>query len=365
MNDHQERIQYLDSSRGIAALVVFISHFILVFFPSLNFSSIAHTPLHLIWDGSAAVMYFFIHSGFILCYRLEQRNFNLTLRSYLAFVGRRIFRIYPVFIFCLIMMYVAIRLNLFQQNPLSVISFPLNEYWQSSVSIMSVLKQALLLIRIPNEPVLRLLPQDWTLSIEIAISLILPFLYLLRSQNAVWILVFVYLSVHFLSLDGFVFDFALGISIVSIYPHFTLWWKSNSSTFVKFIIVLFAILFMSTDHILPPKIFSILELIFIHSKAWGCALMMLILLSSVKLKKLFSYGFLTLQGKISYSLYLVHLPLLFIIYPLGSALTFPGLILFLMVYVLGYFISFLLYTGIEMPMIRTGKNLSRKIFKIG
>ena len=91
MNDHQERIQYLDSSRGIATgcilfPILYLSFSISEFFPLL----LIH-PLHLIWDGSAAVMYFFIHSGFILCYRLEQRNFNLTLRSYLAFVGRRIF----------------------------------------------------------------------------------------------------------------------------------------------------------------------------------------------------------------------------------------------------------------------------------
>jgi peptidoglycan/LPS O-acetylase OafA/YrhL len=73
------RIKSLDGLRGVAALIV-VFHHILLTVPSLalayefteprqahdGLDLLTYTPLHLIWDGPAAVVIFFILSGYVL-----------------------------------------------------------------------------------------------------------------------------------------------------------------------------------------------------------------------------------------------------------------------------------------------------------
>lgn len=360
---NQDRLHFLDSSRGLAALIVFISHFILFFYPGLNSTWLAFTPLHILWDGSTAVIYFFIHSGFILTYRLQQRNFNLSFTSYLAFVWRRIFRIYPVFLITLSAMFLMYRSGYFSFNPTGPASAPLNQYWKFESGIFDFLKQALLVIRIPNDPVLRLLPQDWSLSIEIAVSLLLPVFFVLHSKNSVMLLCFIYIAVQLLSLDRFVFDFALGISIVKFYPYFRAWWQNQKTLPAKLIVFISAVVLSTTSHFLNPSISKILDLILIHTNAWGCALFLLMLLASTRIQKILNIRLLVLQGKSSYSIYLVHLSLLFLCYPISisNLMTLP--VLGILVYLLVFIISILLYFGIELPAIRLGSKWEQKFFK--
>lgn len=360
---NQDRLHFLDSSRGLAALVVFISHFILFFYPGLNSTWLASTPFHIFWDGSTAVIFFFIHSGFILTYRLQQRNFNLTSSSYLAFVWRRIFRIYPVFLFVLSGMFLLLKSGYFSFNPAGSASTPLNLYWKFESGIMDVLKQALLVIRIPNDPVMRLLPQDWSLSIEIAVSLLLPALFVLHSKHSAMLLCLIYISVQLLSLDPFVFDFALGISIVKFYPFFRSWWQNQKTIFTKSLVLISAILLCTSSHFLNPTISNFLDLILIHTNAWGCSFFLLMLLSSSRIQKLLNIRLLVLQGKSSYSIYLVHLTLLFLCYPISTSNFMSLPVLGVLIYFLVLAISILLYFGIELPAIRLGRKWEQKIFK--
>ncbi|MCT7487110.1 acyltransferase family protein [Aliarcobacter cryaerophilus] len=76
-----------DFLRGLAAITVFMSH-------SLGVYDMKTFPFTLISDGHAAVILFFVLSGFVLMYQSLNSNYN----SY-AFVIRRFFRIYPAFIF--------------------------------------------------------------------------------------------------------------------------------------------------------------------------------------------------------------------------------------------------------------------------
>lgn len=360
----QDRLHFLDSSRGLAAFVVFLSHFVLVFYPGLNQTWIASTPLHLLWDGSNAVIYFFIHSGFILTYRLHQRKFELTKSSYSAFVWRRIFRIYPLFLFVLLAMFALVRLDYFRNNPLGPLSFPLNYYWQGESGFADVIRQSLLVLRLPNDPVMRLIPQDWSLSIEMAVSLLLPAFYVFQSRFSYWLLGFIYITVQLLGLDRFVFDFVIGIVLVSLYPSFRNWWMSKSSFPAKGLILILGIALSGADHYLPFSFFQILEMIFIHTKAIGCALFLLVILASEKIKKMLSIRLLVLQGKTSYSIYLVHLLVLFLCFPLASVQFLSTPALFIMIYTLVFLLSIFLYHGIELPMIRLGRKLESKIFKI-
>lgn len=72
------RIRSLDGLRGVAAIIVLIHHSLLLF-PSLSLLNaskpaqatplewaLTHTPLHLVWAGSEAVLVFFVLSGLVL-----------------------------------------------------------------------------------------------------------------------------------------------------------------------------------------------------------------------------------------------------------------------------------------------------------
>jgi peptidoglycan/LPS O-acetylase OafA/YrhL len=58
------RLEQLDSLRGIAALTVLSQH---VLFSTVEVpASVDYTPLHLLWAGHEAVIFFFVLSGFVL-----------------------------------------------------------------------------------------------------------------------------------------------------------------------------------------------------------------------------------------------------------------------------------------------------------
>ncbi len=75
------KIGYLDGLRGVAALVVVFSHIVYMLFPAMqtgDFSTahfplieklIRYSPLSLIYGGSIAVYIFFVLSGYVLTYR--------------------------------------------------------------------------------------------------------------------------------------------------------------------------------------------------------------------------------------------------------------------------------------------------------
>lgn len=98
------RLHSLDGLRGIAALIVLIHHSLLTI-PALAdpyYSDVAakggsvewwliHTPLHLLWEGKAAVYIFFILSGIVLTLPVLKASSRYSWR---AFYPQRIVRLY-------------------------------------------------------------------------------------------------------------------------------------------------------------------------------------------------------------------------------------------------------------------------------
>src|ERR1051326_813364 len=89
----------LTSLRGIAAMVVVFYHF--GPFYSRNFSIEAHTLI--ISRGYLWVDFFFLLSGFVLCHVYAEDFLQGRVR-FREFLGKRIARIYPLHLFCLLVL---------------------------------------------------------------------------------------------------------------------------------------------------------------------------------------------------------------------------------------------------------------------
>lgn len=79
----KNRITFLDGIRGLMAINVLLCHFVCVYFPSMysttnaNLSEgaiFSYTPLSALVNGSVAVIYFFLLSGFLLSLSIFQKG---------------------------------------------------------------------------------------------------------------------------------------------------------------------------------------------------------------------------------------------------------------------------------------------------
>lgn len=340
-----ERLAYLDSSRGIAAIIVLLSHFQLTILPGLTNAAIFNTPFRILFDGQAAVLYFFVLSGFVLSLALKHET-GLTLRGYVKFIVSRIFRILPAFFFGLLFYYLVLRFV--SDRP----STWLDRFWVYKPEVSSIFEQALLVVRIPNEPELRLMPHDWTLSIELAVSILLPVLIFSSRLSPVIVLLFVYGAVKLLHLEPFSFDFSLGIFIAMEYKkhlHFSLLKKSA--------IALLSLTLISISYTLP-SVENFLNKLLIHHQSWGVALLLFLLLSSLRLQKLLSRKALVFIGKVSYSFYLLHLIILFIMTVYLNELSPLAFLLILLCAT--FLFSWASFKFIEKPFIKLGYKIVGK-----
>ena len=102
----QTRLHALDGIRGVAATVVLVHHTLLTFptFASIQYgappqgamsAALTHSPLHLVWAGPEAVLVFFVLSGLVLSAAADQRaGFSWT-----AYYPSRLVRLYlPVIV---------------------------------------------------------------------------------------------------------------------------------------------------------------------------------------------------------------------------------------------------------------------------
>src|SRR6187402_933896 len=92
----QARYRQLDSLRGLAAICVFFSHYFLIFKVDEAWATqLKATPLGILINGSSAVLFFFVLSGFVLTLPFANNKKPLKL---VEFYVKRVFRIYPAYI---------------------------------------------------------------------------------------------------------------------------------------------------------------------------------------------------------------------------------------------------------------------------
>ncbi|MBM3202945.1 acyltransferase [Candidatus Woesearchaeota archaeon] len=211
-------IAYLDSVRGLAALAVVSEHFIIAYgLPctgSLCSQLLDYSPLHLWWDGTAAVSMFFVLSGLVLSLKYFREGHTpslegFSLRRYLV---NRLFRIWPPY--CAVWLLSALLYPIVTDTPLMQTEhLPLDPWlsqmWHGHALSWGERLREVFLPRLPDAIVL--IPQAWTLTLELNISLLLPAGLLLMQRGTGWLLLFTLLLTGSLGAPVFLLHFLMGL----------------------------------------------------------------------------------------------------------------------------------------------------------
>jgi peptidoglycan/LPS O-acetylase OafA/YrhL len=175
-NASSNRLRSLDGLRGVAAAVVVLHHTFLtrssLAVPYLNPYPTqrgtaawwaTYTPLHLLWDGTEAVFVFFVLSGFVLTMRAAR-----TRSDWLRYYPKRLVRLYlPVWVA------VAVALGwatLVPRHTVAGASWWMNLVHPGTPDAHAVLRDLLLVVGNPGASNSVL----WSLRWEVYFSLLLP-----------------------------------------------------------------------------------------------------------------------------------------------------------------------------------------------
>ena len=344
-----ERIQFIDSLRGVAALLVLIPH-------SAGIMVSAETPYFVekIWVmagniGHRGVEIFFVISGFVIACSVQGKRVSLGFFG--NFVLRRFIRLDPPYWAAMVMMIVILMIK----NRFGSIHHDLPSLDQIIAHLFYL--QAFL----GYEQIIVIF---WTLCLEIQFYLIYCFiLYLLyklvpaERKNSIEGCLFIFcffLSVGFA--ENFGFSGIPGLFIGHWYKFLigVLVWKSHIGEIRKAIVIslIFLLIFIG--------------LWFLHFPMLSTGVAALVIISASHFGKLhvwLSHKIFRFYGKISYSLYLIHVPIALLL--LGLIVRLPQRNMWINIFGESMFIftstvaAWILYLVIEKPCV----NLSGKFKK--
>ena len=298
----ENHLKFLDSARGIASLMVFFSHFI-----ALNYQDKMNVHyFFFLFNGNDAVSFFFVLSGFVLSYKYIVLGKPLDIKQ---FYVARFFRLFPAYFLTIILMaLITHRQELSLQTLCNVFVFDKTDFWEEA-----------LLLRFHN----KYYYPGWTLTLEMAGSFLVPFFVVLAIKNKKIIpyLIVVTLIVGNNLLFSYLFLFGFIAScnyenIISDSFEQTRWFR------YRYPIVITAILLFSLrqiDAVSPfgpdyKTLASYLGLDFFTYSGPACFVFLVAILHSKRTQRILENKILVFLGKISYSIYLVHLVVTDVIY---------------------------------------------------
>ncbi len=352
------RIGHLDALRGIAALGVCFHHAL------YSFRGIPGNEFIYRMAGESAVVFFFLLSSFVLCRSID-RGGRSGVTGIPAYYVKRFFRIYPAVLVAVGL--AALVALLYPEIPdLGDVTPWFHEQVAKARSVSGLsayLMNALLLDR-------RLDPPLWTIIIELMGSFLLPWLLLLPRRRPLPLLAVGALLVCFaFRLDGStrywiapLFGFYVGYLIHLVEPFFHVPASGKTKLLLLFGILLWLFSIRHQFNYITQSVIL------------GGILMILIPCNWPSLLALLNSRPLHFLGMISFSFYLINLPLLLLSYAaLGHLMPkvlmiqptiIPALILFVVSIVVTIPIAELFRRFIELPFNRFGHFLAQRYFTI-
>ncbi|GIO41968.1 acyltransferase family protein [Paenibacillus apis] len=308
---------FLEGIRGLAAVIVMLSHFVIVFFPAANYLnkkqihlssfevSIGNSPLNLIYNGNFAVFLFFVLSGFVVSYKFFKTNNKDEVTSIAV---RRYFRLMIPVIVTSTVVYLLMKANLFYNGEAAKLtgSAWLGKQWTFDPSLYQMLKITLFDVFVKgNNQFNNVL---WTMKWEFLGSFILfGFMAVFGSFKFRWIIYIILLVIFF---NSYYLAFIAGMMMADYInirkPLFLKGLRIN-------IFFMLSGLFLAsypTHYKGGTKIYDIVNKILdmdseqIH--IIGAILFIFSVLNLSFLQRFFSNHIFVYLGRISYSIYLIH-----------------------------------------------------------
>ena len=359
-----KRLHELDAIRGIASLIVVFQHYSELFYKrsgvqlSDPVSLLKATPFGILVQGPAAVVTFFVLSGFVLSPPLRA---SVKPISWLGFVMKRICRLYLPF---LVGLFLAVSADAsISTHGIPSLNSWFNSSWNREVDIRDALNHALLVIHYDYTEYNK---AYWTLAYEMQLSLVFPILFwaserlsdrwavagcfallLIGTSN---LTAYPYQIVYLASVSGmFLLGIVLARKRVALHERYR-----NSSPTSRRSLLAIGFLALVYAGALRYRIFSVNVSPAIF--AVGSAIIVTIASADKKHLAILRSAPCQFLGKISYSLYLIHLTVLYaVIYRtydwahLSRAYWFLVLVAYL---VLSIAVASIFFKAVEEPCIR-------------
>jgi peptidoglycan/LPS O-acetylase OafA/YrhL len=373
----EPRLASLDSLRGIAALAVVFYHCWLAALPELASgpAAAAHSVLSLLLRsaanvflmGRAAVMLFFVLSGFVLARSLEGAH-----TPYAGYVVKRVLRIYPAFIVAVLLSWLLHEAIGIPHPESSALMERVND---PDLSLLGVLK-ALGLWGTAQSLNLDLV--IWSLVHEMRVSLVFPWLlWSVRTAGARSLAAYAVLSalctlgllrqgqvayglvedsfVRTLAVTGYFLVFFAGGAYLAIHrqrvAHRLARWPLPAKAAL---LALSVLTFLKGDHGAEAPSTALVD--YAHGAA-SLGLIALVL-GTPELGRMLGRSVLCRLGRLSYSLYLLHLPILYVVKQTFGA--GRPLVTTVAVIALSLAAAEVLAYTIEFPFIHLGQRLARR-----
>jgi len=361
----QARYRQLDSLRGLAAICVFFSHYFLIFKVDEAWATqLKATPLGILINGSSAVLFFFVLSGFVLTLPFANNKKPLKL---VEFYVKRVFRIYPAYIVAILF---AIILKTFFYDRMGIGHFTpwISHFWNwpwGKESYTEIVKTFTLLA--PKLNIDFIDPVIWSLVVEMKISILLPFFIILICRNNLLFNIgffLITLALVYGHSSIYLFVFYLGV-LCARYKDVLVAKVQTWSVTVVVVMLVFSLLLYNINFEffkLPgddAHPFGYFWRDFLS--AIGSCAIIIIAVARKRIATLFEMRFFIFTGDISYSFYLLHLPILITACSIFSSGTVASYVyIFLSVLATSFILSYLNFKFVEVVFQRYAKNLTAK-----
>lgn len=366
------RVIALDSLRGLAAVTVIAFH-ILISLPggeglvepldyaSFDLQGALLLPVRALWMGAEAVVLFFVLSAFVLAVQFFRGHDT----SYGSYALKRLVRLFPPAIASVLL---SLTLLMIAGTAPSVWPMPmLDQFWRELPSVATVLQHMLLLADgAAGEANYPLNLPLWTLEVEWRLSLLLPFMVLLARRSDVALLVVALgailvpyverrlLGSDLLSTFRYMPLFAFGV-LLAKHIDAILAWIGRLPGSARLALWMLCILLFYARVLLPTPSMQMHHRLAIGVAA---ALLIALVLASERAQRFLNLRPLLWFGRVSFSLYLLHVPVMIATARLLPDAVTPGWRLALGIG-LALAAAEILYRSVEMPSIDAARRVSR------
>lgn len=330
MENKTDRLLALEGLRGLAAMSVVLFHFLVLFYPMLYYGTdfIKHsriednihgTPLNAFISGTFAVSIFFVLSGFVLTIGFFQTKKNNIIERLAV---KRYFRLMIPALASVLVAWVLISLGLSHNNEAYIFSQSpaLNLTWESNTNFFHALYEGSIGVFL-QEPVYKFNSVLWTMQYEFVGSFIIFIVALIFGKsNLRWM---VYLALILALYNTWFIGFIFGMLLADVYVN-------RKNVIPQKNIQLYGMLLIGIvlgSFTIGPTLgtfYNVIRLPWLNATqnlslytSLGALLVIISILSIARISKFMSSTILTKIGRYTYSLYLVHQPL---IYTLGTGL---------------------------------------------